>query len=67
MYDNYKFGRQRDVKTNQDTPIGKQNRKKQVREVNTKARSNGKFKSNSNKNSNRHIKKHTPANPHKKY
>jgi uncharacterized protein RhaS with RHS repeats len=28
MYDNYKFGRQRGVKTNQDTPIGRENRKK---------------------------------------
>ncbi|GAC41453.1 hypothetical protein [Paenibacillus popilliae] len=46
-------------------PIGKPNRKQQGREMNTKQRSNSKWKSRSNKDSNRPMKKHTPSPKHK--
>lgn len=46
--------------------VGKANRKKQGREINTKARKDPKFKSRSNKNPNRPMKKHTPGKDHRK-
>ena len=46
-------------------PLKKENRKKQGREVNSKARTNPKFKSRSNKNPNRDMKKHIPSKRHK--
>ncbi|WP_301389550.1 hypothetical protein [Enterococcus entomosocium] len=46
-------------------PVGKPNLKKQGRELNNKARNNKNFKSRSNKNPNRPMKKHTPSKKHK--
>jgi uncharacterized protein RhaS with RHS repeats len=48
-------------------PIGRANLKKQGREINTKARSKPNFKSKSNKNPNKPMKKHTPGKGHRKY
>ncbi|KPG69505.1 hypothetical protein [Enterococcus sp. RIT-PI-f] len=45
-------------------PVGKSNLKKQGRELNNKARNNKNFKSRSNKNPNRPMKKHTPSKKH---
>ncbi|URZ05989.1 DNRLRE domain-containing protein [Clostridium felsineum] len=53
-------------KINQNLPIGRANRKKQGREVNTKSRKNPNFKSRSNKDPNRPINPHTPAKVHRK-
>lgn len=53
---------------NQNKPIGRENRKKQGREVNEKKRSSGNFKSRSNKDSNREVKSHHTSNKcHRKY
>ncbi|MCD2349068.1 RHS repeat-associated core domain-containing protein, partial [Clostridium guangxiense] len=56
-------------KSNHNVPVGRINRKKQGREVNEKKRvNNKKFKSRSNKNPNRPMKKHTPSRKgHTKY
>ena len=47
-------------------PVGKAGRKKQGREVNEKKRGKSNFKSRSNKDPNRAMKKHTPNRDHQK-
>lgn len=47
-------------------PVGKPGRKKQGREVNEKKRGKDNWVSNSNKDSNRPMKKHTPGRDHRK-
>ncbi|PJI07266.1 MULTISPECIES: RHS repeat-associated core domain-containing protein [Clostridium] len=55
-------------KSVQNIPIGRANRKKQGREVNERKRKNKNFKTRSNKNPNRPMKKHTPSRKgHSKY
>ena len=56
-----------ETKGAENTPIGRENRKKQSREVNEKKRKGGKFKSRSNKDPNRPMKKHTPGDEHRKF
>lgn len=50
---------------NFSSPLNRPNRKKQGREVNGKNRTKKNFKSRSNKNPNRDMKKHTPSKRHK--
>jgi RHS repeat-associated protein len=65
-YNSWSYQRRQKVQVQRFAkPLKKENRKKQGREVNSKARTNPKFKSRSNKNPNRDMKKHTPSKRHK--